>query len=283
MNFKKIAIIGVGLIGGSFALSLKKSGFSGKIVGIGRKKENLIMAKERGIIDEYSTQPSGGIIEADLILLSTPVGEFQKILEDIKGNIKIGAIVTDVGSVKAEVVRRLEPLIPQGVSFVGTHPIAGRETSGIDDASAELFKNARCIITPTQNTDRGALERILELWQSFGSRTILMSPDEHDWIFGCVSHMPHVIAYTLINAIMDLNEGILPQGGPSLRDITRIALSPPELWQEICSYNRENVLKSLNHFVSYLLHIKGLIEESKWDTLKEEFQKAQSGRSRLEY
>lgn len=283
MDFKKVAIIGVGLIGGSFALSLKKSGFKGRIMGIGRRKENLIMAKERWIIDEYSTQPSEGIIDADLILLSTPLGEFQKILEDIKGNIKRGAIVTDVGSVKAEVVRELEPLIPEGVSFVGTHPIAGRETSGIDDASAELFRGARCIITPTENTDRWALERIIELWNGFDCSTILMSPEEHDWIFGCVSHMPHVIAYTLINTIMDLDKDMLPHSGPSLRDMTRIALSPPQLWQEICSYNRENILKSLEHFMASLLHIKGLIEESNWDALKEEFGKAQSGRSRLEY
>lgn len=283
MDFKKVAIIGVGLIGGSFALSLKRSGFNGRIMGIGRRKENLIMAKEGGIIDEYSTQPSEGIIDADLILLSTPVGEFQRLLQDIKGNIKGGAIVTDVGSVKAEVVRKLEPLMPKGASFVGSHPIAGRETSGIADASAELFTGARCIITPTENTDKGALERILELWQSFSCRTALMAPEEHDWIFGCVSHMPHVIAYTLINTIMDLDKDILPHSGPSLRDMTRIALSPPELWQEICSYNRENILKPLEHFTASLLHIKGLIEESNWDALKEEFQKAQSGRSRLEY
>lgn len=175
MNFKQVAIIGVGLIGGSFALSLKKYGFSGKIVGIGRKKENLIKARERRIIDAYSTGHSEGVIDADLIVLSTPIGQFQKIVEDIRKNIKKGAIVTDVGSVKAEVVKKLEPLIPEGVNFVGSHPIAGKEKSGIDDASSELFKGTQCIITPTPNTDKESLRKILDLWNTFGSKTILMT------------------------------------------------------------------------------------------------------------
>jgi len=282
MDFKKVAIIGVGLIGGSFALSLKKSGFNGRIIGIGIREDNLIKAKERGIIDEYSTTPSDGVIDADLILLSTPVGEFQKVIENTKGSIKRGAIVTDVGSVKAEVVRRLEPLMPDGSSFVGTHPIAGRETSGIENASPELFRLALCVITPTPNTDKDSLEKIVSLWRSFGSRTTLMAPHEHDRIFASVSHMPHVIAYTLMNTIIDLDENILPYSGSSLKDMTRVALSLPEIWRDICSHNRENILESLNNFSSSLLHIKGLIEKSEWDALKKEFQKAQAGRHSLE-
>lgn len=282
MDFKRIAIIGVGLIGGSFALALKKHGFNGRIVGIGRKEENLIKAKKRGVIDEYSTVPLEGVKNADLILLSTPVGKFQEIMKDIKKNIKKGAVVTDVGSVKGEMVRRLEPLIPEGVSFVGAHPIAGRETSGIDNASADLFRGTKCIITPTKNTDKPALEKIIDLWKGLGCKTILMSPEKHDRIFAGVSHAPHVVAYTLMNALVDLDEDILPYSGQSLRDMTRIALSSPEMWQAICSYNRENILKSLNHFVSSILHMKNLIEESDWDALEKEFQKAKRGRERLE-
>lgn len=282
MNFKKIAIIGVGLIGGSFALSLRKAGFNGRIAGIGRKKENLIRAKDSGIIEEYFTVPIEGVKDADLILLSTPLGQFPKIVKDIRGHIKKGAIVTDVGSVKAEVIKKLEPLIPEGVSFVGGHPIAGKECSGADAASSELFNKTRCIITPSPNTNREALERILALWNAFGSKTVLMSPDEHDSIFAAVSHLPHVIAYVLINTIMDLDKDILFHGGRSLRDMTRIALSPPELWRDICSSNKENILKSLDHFLSSTLDIKKLIEKSDWDNLWQEFQKAKVGRQILE-
>lgn len=282
MNFKKIAIIGVGLIGGSFALSLRKAGFNGKITGIGRKKENLIRAKDSGIIDEYFTVPAEGVKDADLILLSTPVGQFPLIVGNIRGHIKKGAIVTDVGSVKAEVIKKLEPLMPEGVSFVGGHPIAGKECSGADAASSELFNKTRCIITPSPNTNREALERILALWNAFGSKTVLMSPDEHDSIFAAVSHLPHVIAYVLINTIMDLDKDILFHGGRSLRDMTRIALSPPELWRDICSSNKENILKSLDHFLSSTLDIKKLIEKSDWDNLWQEFQKAKVGRQILE-
>lgn len=282
VNFENIAIIGVGLIGGSFALSLRKLGFSGKITGIGRNKEKLIRAKELGVIDKYSTIPEEGINDADLILLSTPVGQFPKIVERIRAHIKKGAIVTDVGSVKANVVKKLEPLMPASVSFVGGHPIAGKECSGVDAASSELFNNKRCIITPGSNTDKQALDKILGLWNAFGSKTVLMTPDEHDLIFAAVSHLPHVIAYVLINSILDLNENILPHGGRGLRDMTRIALSPPELWRDICSYNKENVLKSLDRFLTSIKRVKKLIENSDWDNLEKEFQKAKAGRQTLE-
>lgn len=282
MNFNKIAIIGVGLIGSSFSLALKKHGFKGKVTGIGRREENLIEARKLGILDEYSTVPVSGIDDADVILLSTPVGQFEKIVRDIRERIKAGAIVTDVGSVKAEVVRRLEPLMPEGVSFVGGHPIAGKECSGISAATAELFKGTRCIITPGPKTDRAAIEKIVELWNKVGSRTYLMTPEEHDFIYGSVSHLPHVIAYVLVNTILDIREDILPYGGRGLRDMTRIASSPPELWRDICAYNKENILKSLKSFLSSISHIIDIIERSDWPAIEKEFVKANKGRMPLE-
>ncbi|MBI4709525.1 MAG: prephenate dehydrogenase/arogenate dehydrogenase family protein [Nitrospirae bacterium] len=282
LNFKRVAIIGVGLIGGSFALALKKYGFAGKIAGTGRKKENLARAKEMGLIDEYSTSASESVSDADLIVLSTPVGQFEDIFKTIRKNIKAGAIVTDVGSVKTEAIKILEPLMPPGVNFVGSHPIAGKERSGIDSASPDLFKNARCIVTPTPDTDKNSLKKILALWTELGSKTSLMSPEQHDWIFAATSHLPHIIAYALINTILDLNQNTLPHSGPSLRDMTRIALSSPELWRDICLCNKENILKSLNQFLSSITHLKGLIEKSDADGLEKEFQKAQTGRRLLE-
>lgn len=283
IDFKKAAIIGVGLIGGSFALSLRKAGFSGKISGVGRNKENLIKAKGLGIIDDYFIEPEKGVKNADLILLSTPVGRFTEIMENIKKDIIKGAIVTDVGSVKAEVIKKLEPLMPAGVGFVAGHPIAGKECSGAEAASSELFNKARCIITPGPNTDKDALKKIIALWNTFGSITISMTPDEHDSIFAAVSHLPHVAAYALVNTIMDhKDENILQQGGRGLKDMTRIALSPPVLWRDICEYNREHILESLKSFSSSISHIESLIEKSDWDNLWKEFQKARNGRQTLE-
>lgn len=282
MDFKKIAIIGVGLIGGSFALSLKKSGFKGKIAGIGRKKANLIRAKRLGAIDEYYIAPSKGVKDADLILLATPVGSFQKIIKEIRGMLKSGAIVTDVGSVKAEVIKKLEPLMPEGVSFVGGHPIAGKECSGVTAAFPGLFNNTRCIITPTSTTDKKALKEVIRLWKRMGAKTVLMTPEEHDVIFAAVSHLPHVAAYAMINTITDLKEKILSHGGRGLRDMTRIALSPPELWRDICLYNKENIIKSLEGFLRSVKHIKRLIENSEWKRLEKEFQKARDERQTLE-
>jgi prephenate dehydrogenase len=282
MDFKEVVIIGVGLIGGSFALSLRKTGFQGRITGVGRREENLVKAKERGIVDRYFTVPAEGVKDGDLIFLSTPIGQFPGIVKEIREHLKKGAIITDAGSVKAKVIKELEPLIPEGVNFVGGHPIAGKECSGADAASSDLFRKATCIITPSPNTQEKALERVVDLWNSFGTKTVIMDPNRHDTIFSAVSHMPHVISYVLINAILDSDKDILSHGGRGLRDMTRIALSPPELWRDICSYNRENILSSLDHFLSSVSHVQNLIEDSDWDSLWREFQKARPGRQILE-
>ncbi len=284
IDFKKVAIIGVGLIGGSFALSLRKAGFKGKITGTGRNRENLERARNSGIIDEYFTEPAAGVKNADLILLSTPVGQFPNIVKTIRDHIKKGAVLTDVGSVKSEVIKKLDPLMPENVSFVAGHPIAGKECSGADAATGDLFNKARCIITPVPDTDKNALKNIVALWNSFGSKTIIMTPEEHDSIFASVSHLPHVVAYVLVNTIMDMHkdQDILAQGGRGLRDMTRIALSPSELWRDICNYNKENMLRSLELFSSSISHVERLIKESDWDNLHKEFQKARNGRQTLE-
>lgn len=282
MNFKEVVIIGVGLIGGSFALSLRKTGFQGRITGVGRSKENLLKAKELGIVDRYFTVPAEGVKGGDLIFLSTPIGQFPGIIKEVREHLKKGAVITDAGSVKAKVIEELEPLIPEGVNFVGGHPIAGKECSGADAASSDLFPKATCIITPSPNTNKKALERIVALWNSFGTKTVIMDANRHDTIFSAVSHMPHVISYVLINAILDVDRDILSHGGRGLRDMTRIALSSPELWRDICSYNRDHILNSLKHFQASMSHVENLIENSDWDSLWKEFQKARTGRQILE-
>lgn len=282
MDFKHIAIIGIGLMGSSFALALKKHGFKGKITGIGRREENLIKAKELGIIDDYSTSHAEGVKDADLVILASSVGQFERIVTTVRESIKPGAIVTDVGSVKSNVIRKIDPLMPEGVYFVGGHPITGKECSGIGGASASLYDNARCVVTPTSNTNKEALDKVLELWNAIGTRTMLMSPEEHDLIFAAVSHLPHVVAYALVNAITDVDKNILHHGGNGLKDLTRIALSPSELWRDICFYNREDILKTLKGFSSSISHIIQLIEESDWTGLQKEFDRAKEARQFIE-
>ncbi len=282
MDFKNITIVGIGLIGSSFALALKASGFGGKITGIGRNRKNLIKAKKLGIIDSYTTEYAEGVKDADLILLAVPVGRFEKIIKGIREDIKKGVIVTDVGSVKAGIVNAMDPLMPEGVHFIGAHPIAGKECSGIKCASPELFSNARCIITPGSDTDKKALKKIVRLWKKVGSTTVIMTPAEHDVIFGAVSHLPHVVAYALVNSIVRTGNNILPHGGRGLRDMTRIAQSPPELWRDICACNRRNILKSLKRFSSSVSRLTRLIERSDWSGLEKEFRKAKEARQVLE-
>ncbi len=282
MNLNKISIIGLGLIGGSLALAIKQSGFEGEITGIGRSENNLIRAKEMGMIDTFSTNHADGVTDADLVVLASPVGQFEEIVNNIKNNLKSGSIVTDVGSVKTNIVKRLDVIIPQGVSFVGAHPIAGKECSGIDASSGDLFRNAKCIITPSSSSADHAIEEVIRLWESVGAVILHMSPEEHDLIFAAVSHLPHVIAYATINTIMEVNPNILHFGGAGLKDMSRIALSPADLWRDICAFNKDEVIKILNKFSSSISNMIDLLEKSDWPGLEKEFMQAQEARNLIE-
>lgn len=282
MNLNKISIIGLGLIGGSLALALKSSGFKGEITGIGRREDNLIKAKEMGMIDTFSTNHADGVNDADLIVLASPVGQFEEIANNIKNNLKTGSIVTDVGSVKTTIVRKLDAIMPQGVSFVGAHPIAGKECSGIEASNCDLFRNAKCIITPSPSSADHAIEEVIGLWESVGAVILHMSPEEHDLIFAAVSHLPHVIAYATVNTIMEVNPNILHFGGTGLKDMSRIALSPADLWRDICAFNKDEVLKVLNKFSSSISNLTDLIEKSDWSGLEKEFIRAQEARNLIE-
>jgi len=282
VDFKKITIIGVGLIGGSFALAIKKQGFSGTITGVGRSEDNLVKAKALGIIDDYSTDPSEGVKDADLIMLASPVGQFESIINKIKNSLTPGAIVTDVGSVKTDVINKIEPLMPENVSFVAGHPIAGKECSGIEGAAADLFENAKFIYTPTPATDSNALEKVIDLWNKIGAISVQMTPDEHDLIFAAVSHMPHVIAYSIVNSILKIDNKMLSYSGGGLKGMTRIALSPPELWRDICASNKDNILMVLKTFSSSISQMIDLFEKSDWSGIEREFRKAKDAKQLIE-
>lgn len=293
--FNRVTIIGVGLIGGSLASVLRGKSLAGEIYGIGRSEENLQKAKRLGLIDHYFCEPSGiltgpplvkgdgrgiysdSVRDSDLVILSSPVGSFRKIVKEIGTSLKKGAIVTDVGSVKGDMVREIEETLPEGVSFVGGHPIAGKETSGVEAASGELFKGSKCILTPTDRTDKNTLEIVKSMWEEAGSDVILMDPSLHDKVFAAVSHLPHVIAYALVNTVarMDFGEiDTLSLSVRSFRDLTRIASSSPEMWRDICLYNRVNLLDSINSFEKVLKILKGYLEKGEGKGLLREFEEA---------
>ncbi|HSB51091.1 MAG TPA: prephenate dehydrogenase/arogenate dehydrogenase family protein [Dissulfurispiraceae bacterium] len=279
--FRKVAIMGVGLIGASFALALREGGRSGKIHGCGRKEEHLRAAKQRGIIDAYTSDVREACIEADLVVLATPVGAFRGIVQNVKDVLTEGAIVTDVGSVKGGLVSELESLMPRGCFFVGGHPIAGGETSGIDEARPDLFQGARCILTPTGRTDGHALDEMAALWRSLGAVVESMDPFAHDEIYAVMSHFPHLVAYALMNAVDGIDTRYAAYAGKGFRDATRIALSSPELWRDIAVMNSENLLRVARVFRESLDRMTRCLEQEDGAGLEREFSRARQLRTGL--
>lgn len=224
----RLAIIGVGLIGGSLSLALKDAGVVGEVVGCGRGKPNLEKALELGVIDRYTRDPVEAVKDADVIFLATPVKTLGTVTEELLPGLKPGAIMTDGGSVKGEVINMIEPLMPEGVHFVPGHPIAGTEKSGAEAAFPTLYRGKRCILTPTDNTDQEALALVTRMWQTAGSEVVSMPVEKHDRVLAAISHLPHMVAYSLVNAVGSYDqyeENILEYSAGGFRDFTRIASS----------------------------------------------------------
>lgn len=280
--FNRVTIVGVGLIGASFALALRKKGLCKTIHGYGRKEANLKRAKDKGIIDDYSLYARDACEGADLILLSTPVGTFRDIIAEASDSIKKGAVVTDVGSVKGRLVLELEALMPEGVSYIGSHPIAGSDRSGIDDARADLFNNARCIITPTKDSDKDALRKVSSVWETIDGRVEQMDPFRHDEIYAALSHLPHIIAYALVNIANDIDPDNIGYAGRGFKDTTRIAMSSPEMWRDISLSNKENLIRMIDIFKDNLDRIKKYLEDGDASGIEKEFLRAQILRKKLD-
>ncbi len=276
ISFDQVTVLGVGLIGASFALAMKKNALCNEIIGLGRNKDNLRAAQERGIIDRYETEPGAACRGSDLILFATPVGSFLDLASQAKSCFRKGAVVTDVGSVKGSLVYEMEKILPEDVAFVGGHPIAGNDRSGIDASHAELFEDTYYIVTPTEHTDKRVLQRLIDLWTALGAHTITMTPMQHDVMYGAVSHLPHVIAYTLMNTSAEIDSSSLRLCGQGFRDTTRIAGSSPELWRDICILNKDNVLKMIEIFQKKLGLIGQYLRASDADSLEREFKKART-------
>jgi prephenate dehydrogenase len=276
--FQKVTVIGVGLLGASFAKACKGRRLVDQITGYGRNSENLRKAKDLKIIDNYSGDLSEAVSDADLVLLCTPVSTIVPLIQKLVSQLAPGTIITDVGSVKESVVHRADKLIPEDIFFVGSHPIAGGENSGLDSSTASLYQGAKCIVTPTEKTDKTALKKIYALWHALGMNVISLSAEEHDFIFGAVSHLPHIVAYALMNTLGDLktpsNLEVTKFSGAGLRDITRIASSDPVMWRDICLSNRKHSLNLINRFQNKLEEIRNTIERGDGQELEKEFMAA---------
>src|SRR5271169_139320 len=279
--FDNVTIIGVGLIGASCALALKKQGLCGTICGYGRKEANLKKAVKLGIINEYNLKIGKACEHADLVVLATPVGLFKNILHEIRNILKEKTLVTDVGSIKGPLVHELESLMHEGSHYIGSHPIAGSDNSGIAHARADLFEQARCIVTPTARSDKKAQQKIISMWESCGGNVEIMDPMLHDEIYAAVSHLPHLIAYALVNAVDDSGSGYLKYAGPGFKDTTRIALSSPELWRDISLLNGNNLIALIERFGNNLRVMASLIRNADAAGLDREFSKARSLRKKL--
>lgn len=283
--FKQMTVIGVGLLGASLALACKHRGLVDRVVGFGRHPEKLQKAGQAGIIDSGSTDLKTAVEDADLIVLCVPVSSLVARVREMLAWVQPGCLVTDVGSVKHPVVQELDALMPDGIHYVGSHPIAGGEKSGWQAAHKDLYQGARCIVTPTDKTHAPALQQIMEFWQRLDMQVETLSAEEHDYIYGVVSHLPHVVAFALMNTVAEgktENRGeILSMCGAGLRDITRIASSHPAMWRDICMQNKENVLLWVDRFQKNLQSIQTMIQNEQWDTLLETFDSANAHREKL--
>ncbi|HEY5975376.1 MAG TPA: prephenate dehydrogenase/arogenate dehydrogenase family protein [Geobacteraceae bacterium] len=280
----RLAIIGVGLIGGSLARILRDKGEVGEIVGIGRGTTNLMRAVELGVIDRYCHDVVDGVAGADLVFLATPVCTIADIVSRIAPALAPGAIVTDGGSVKAEIVNLCEPLMPAGTFFVGGHPIAGTEKSGVEASFASLYQGRRCIITPTSATDPAAVAKVVRMWELAGSDVVLMDVLKHDRVVAAISHLPHMVAYSLVNAVGEYDrcdENILKYSAGGFRDFTRIASSDPVMWRDIALMNRTSILEMMDLFSSYLDELRQLVDTEDGHGLAEFFARSREFRESI--
>ncbi len=280
----RLAIIGVGLIGGSLARILREKGHVGEIVGIGRGEANLQKAVELGVIDRYFLDPVAGVEGADLVFLATPVCSIPAITAEIAPHLAPGCVVTDGGSVKEEIVAACEPLMPTGIHFVGGHPIAGTEHSGVEASFSSLYVGKRCIVTPTPRTDSDALAKVVRMWEAAGSEVVIMDTEKHDRVVAAISHLPHMVAYALVNAVDGYDrfeESILRYSAGGFRDFTRIASSDPAMWRDIALMNREAVIEMMDHFALYLGRLRELVAAADGPGLERFFRESKESRDAI--
>lgn len=285
--FEKVTFIGLGLIGSSMARAMKRDGLAGHIVGSSRSGETRKKSLELGFIDSEEADAAKAVEDADLVVLCAPLGANAAIAKSMASGLKKGAIVTDVGSSKMKVIEDVQPHLPAGVHLVPGHPIAGTENSGPEAGFSELFDGRYCLITPTDETDKAAFEKVVTLWEKIGAIVDVMSPAHHDRVLAITSHLPHLIAYTIVGTAADL-EGHLDKedadrdqmvrtnevvkfSGSGFRDFTRIAGSDPVMWRDVFLANKDAVLEMLGRFTEDMVALQRAIRWNDGDQLEEWF------------
>lgn len=283
--FNKVCIIGLGLIGGSIGLSLKRLNSSSQVVGYAKTKSTLKRAVERGLVDKVEENLINAVNGADFVILATPLSMFKSIIGEISPFLKEGCIISDTGSAKLSVIKELKNIIPGNIEFVPGHPIAGTEESGPDSGFAELFDNRWCILTPTEDNTSNAIHLVKKFWESLGSKVEIMEPSHHDKVLAITSHIPHLIAFNIVGTANNLanvtEKEVVKYSAGGFRDFTRIAASDPKMWSDIFTYNSEAVLEMLELFSNDLAKLKDAVKKKDSDLLFSNFEKTRAVRKNI--
>ena len=279
----KLAIFGVGLIGSSFALALKRRKAAGHVVGVGRSRANLLAARRLGVIDEIAADPAMAVKDADLVLLAVPLGQTGAVLAQIAPHLAAHTVITDAGSTKRDVIAAARRHLGAAFArFVPAHPIAGNEKSGARAAFADLYQGCDLIVTPEPETDARALRLVTAAWKLCGMRVFTMNAAEHDRVLALVSHLPHLLSFALVGNIAGYRDAaaLFRHTGGGFRDLTRIAGSSPEMWRDVCLANRDALLAALDGYLGELELLRGMVEASDGQGLEEKFAAARAARAK---
>ena len=275
--FKKICIIGCGLIGSSLARAIKKNNLAEKICSSNRSEFTNKKVIELKIVDEASAETKKMVDGSDLVVIATPLSSYEEIILKIKDSLKSGCVLTDVGSVKENIISLVQKHVPENVSWIPSHPIAGTEESGPEAGFSDLFKNRWCILTPGKKTKEKDINLLKSFWEKVGSRVDIMEAKQHDYILSITSHMPHLIAYNIVNTSLNIQDekesSIVKYSAGGLRDFTRIAASNPVMWRDIFIHNKNNTSKMIDKFIKNLEDLKKAIENTDRKKLEEIFTK----------
>jgi len=273
--YPRVALIGLGLIAGSMALAMRRAGLAGEIVGTARSPETRAIARDIGLVDRVEETAAAAVKGADLVVLAVPVGAMAQVAKDISASLKPGATITDVGSVKAAVVEAVAPHLPDAVHFIPAHPMAGTEHSGPNSGFAELFDNRWCLLVPPKDCDADALARLDEFWRGLGANTEVMDIAHHDTVCAVVSHIPHLIAYTMVGVADDVTrvseQEVVKFSAAGFRDFTRIAASDPTMWRDVFLHNKDATIEILGRFTEELMALQRAIRTGDGDHLFDYF------------
>ena len=284
-TFEKVCILGLGLIGGSIGLAIKRSNISNQITGYARSNSTLERAIELGLVDSVKDNLKDAVNNSDLVILATPLSTFRELVEEMSPFLKKGCIITDTGSAKLTVIEDLKDILPNGVEFVPGHPIAGTEESGPDAGFAELFDNRWCILTPTEDNSSNAVDLVKDFWESIGSKVEIMDPMHHDKVLAITSHIPHLIAFNIVGTANNLanvtKKEVVKYSAGGFRDFTRIAASDPKMWSDIFTYNSDAVLEMLDLFSNDLAKLKAAVIKKDSDLLFSNFEKTREVRKNI--